>query len=69
MKIIKTAHIRNQITLAKTRISEREREREDILTAMISRSHHGMLSPPLKKEPTDSKKLAIFASMDMDLFC
>lgn len=41
-----------------------ERERGDV-TAMTSRSHQGMLSPPLKKEPTDSKNLPIFASMDL----
>ena len=31
---------------------------------MMSRSHQGMLSPPVKKLPTDSKKRPIFASID-----
>jgi hypothetical protein len=35
-----------------------------VLTAMMSRSHQGMLSPPVKKLPTDSKKRPIFASID-----
>ena len=30
---------------------------------MISRSHHGMTSPPEKKLPTDSKNFPILASM------
>ena len=33
------------------------------LTAMMSRSHQGMLSPPVKKVPTESKNLLIFASI------
>ena len=35
------------------------------LTAMRSRSHQGMLSPPVKKLPTDSKKRSILASIDL----
>jgi hypothetical protein len=30
---------------------------------MMSRSHQGMLSPPVKKLPTDSKNLFNFASI------
>ena len=33
-----------------------------VLTAMMSRSHQGMLSPPVKKLPTDSKKRPIFTA-------
>lgn len=36
-----------------------------VLTAMRSRSHQGMLSPPEKKLPTDSKKRSILASIDL----
>jgi hypothetical protein len=32
---------------------------------MRSRSHQGMLSPPVKKLPTDSKKRSILASIDL----
>eukprot|EP00268_Persea_americana_P017800 TRINITY_DN1863_c0_g1_i8.p1 TRINITY_DN1863_c0_g1~~TRINITY_DN1863_c0_g1_i8.p1 ORF type:complete len:110 (-),score=19.77 TRINITY_DN1863_c0_g1_i8:75-404(-) len=32
--------------------------------AMMSRSHQGMTSAPLKKDPTESKNLPIFLSMN-----
>lgn len=43
----------------------RKKIKEEKPTAMMSRSHQGMLSPPLKKEPTDSKNLLIFASIEV----
>lgn len=33
---------------------------------MTSPSDHGILSPPLKKEPTESKNFPIFASISFD---
>lgn len=33
---------------------------------MTSPSDHGILSPPLKKEPTESKNFPIFASISID---